>query len=148
MKSINKLSKKDIEILYSYIYVYHKYISNYYGTFNYNAQEVKKFCLNNDIKKKEYKNTKTKYNYFWFSTYQDNKTKVNDIACHLLRHVRNSIAHVRFIKKRNKQAYYILDDYDNNGIHTMHGVIRVDLFWDFINIILHTSPNIDKDIHF
>ena len=51
-------------------------------------------------------------------------------------------------KVRDRKAYYIFEDYNKNNTQTMFGKISVDLFWKFLNIVLHSSPLVNRDINF
>ena len=72
----------------------------------------------------------------------------NDYAHNFLRHVRNAIAHGNFKKVRGKKPFYIIEDYNKNGVQTMFGKIHTDIFWEYLNIVLHTSQAINKNITF
>ena len=42
----------------------------------------------------------------------------------------------------------ILEDYNKKGLQTMCGKINADLFWKYLNLILHSSSLVDKNINF
>jgi hypothetical protein len=58
------------------------------------------------------------------------------------------MAHGNFKKGRSKKAFYTLEDYNKNKEKTMYGKINADLFWKYLNMILHTSPFISNTINF
>ena len=118
------------------------------GTFDFENEEIKRFCLEYRIKKKEKRNTKSTDNYFWFDTIKIKGAQNNDFAHNLLRHIRNAMAHGNFKKGRSKKAFYTLEDYNKNKEKTMYGKINADLFWKYLNMILHTSPFISNTINF
>ena len=147
--SINKLSENDIKKAYQFIYVFEKEIHSRYGTFDFENQALLRFCQEYQIKKKEKRNTKSTDNYFWFNTVKPKDAPNNDYAHNLLRHIRNTMAHGNFKKGRSKKCFYTFEDYNKRtGQQTMYGKINADLFWKFLNILLHTSPFIDNNINF
>lgn len=145
---VNKLSENDIKKAYRFIYVFEKEIHEKYGTFDFENEEIKRFCLEYRIKKKEKRNTKSTDNFFWFDTIKIKGAQNNDFAHNLLRHIRNAMAHGNFKKGRSKKAFYTLEDYNKNKEKTMYGKINADLFWKYLNMILHTSPFISNTINF
>lgn len=146
--SINKLSKDDIGKAYRFIYIFEKEVKSRYGEFDFSSEDIDKFCHEYKIKKKEKRTTKLTENYFWFDTQKAKGVQNNDFAHNLLRHIRNTMAHGNFKKVRDRKAYYIFEDYNKNNTQTMFGKISVDLFWKFLNIVLHSSPLVNRDINF
>lgn len=146
--SINKLSEKDIKKSYIFICLFEKELRTKYGSFDFNNIAVSSFCKENKIEKKVKRNTKPTENYFWFDTSKIKGFPNNDFAHNLLRHIRNTMAHGNFRKERGKKSYYILEDYNKNGEQTMYGRIKTDLFWKYLNLVLHSSPLVDKNINF
>ena len=61
-----------------------------------------------------------------------NGIKINDMAHHFLRHLRNAIAHGN-IKKEKKMI--IVDDYSTTQKQTMYGQLHINLFWQFLQIV-------------
>lgn len=134
-KIINNLSKDDIIALYKYVCRYEICIKSNKEQFNINNQELEKLIKAHDIyldtcaKKKLARAHKHK-NYILFEQYCKSKASGKDKAHHLMRHVRNSIAHGH-IKKDNAYENFIL--YDNNGKNdTMWGKIGVKSFFELI----------------
>lgn len=109
-------------------------IKNKYGNYNLNDTKLIAFCATNHI---ALKNKRSKLPYlFWFSTHQDKRTKINDKAHHLMRHIRNAFAH-GLIKKEGKN--FTFQDYSTIGTQTMGGHIRCDLFWAMLDLLKHTK---------
>ena len=107
---------------------------NKYGNYNLNDTKLIAFCATNHI---ALKNKRSKLPYlFWFSTHQDKRTKINDKAHHLMRHIRNAFAH-GLIKKEGKN--FTFQDYSTIGTQTMGGHIRCDLFWAMLDLLKHTK---------
>ena len=146
--SINKLSEKDINRAYRFIYIFEKEVYNKYGTFDFENDDVKQYCKEYRISNKVKRNSTPTDNYFWFDTRKIKGANKNDIAHNFLRHVRNAIAHGNFKKEKSKKAFYILEDFDKNNNKTMYGRINADIFWGYLNIVLHTSTLIDNKINF
>lgn len=146
--SINKLSERDIKRSYTFIYVFEKILNSKYGTFDFDNLAVTKFCQTNHIDKKVRRNTKPTENYFWFDTKKVNGNQNKDFAHNLLRHIRNAMAHGNFKKERSRKSYYILEDYNTKGVQTMYGKIKAELFWQYISLIIHSSPHIDANVNY
>ena len=145
---VNKLSEDDIRKAYRFIYLFEKEVHSKYGTFDFGNESIELFCQEHRIKKKEKRNTKSTDNYFWFDTVKTKGAIKNDFAHNFLRHIRNAMAHGNFSKGRSKKAFYTLEDYNKNKGRTMYGRISADLFWKYLNIVLHSSPLIDNNINF
>jgi hypothetical protein len=127
----NNLSKEDVNSFYNYLCLYETEIKQQYGQYNFEHSDFINFCSKNKI---ERKNRKSKLdNKFYFETFQ--RDKINDKAHHLLRHIRNSVAH-GLVQKKGKN--FILRDFNRNNNETMYGCIRVDLFWNFIKELIAT----------
>lgn len=140
-KSINKLSQSNILSLYEHLFLYVKQYEKNYGNFNWNDDSISTFCKNNHIVKKGCRNQKYDNDFFWFETHTKEK-KGNDIAFHFLRHIRNAFAHANINKIRRKnKSYLIIDDYNKNGKQTMHGEIKEDLFFQFLETVTNSLKN-------
>ena len=137
-ESINKLSQNNIQVLYRYLFFYTKEYMNYYGRFDWNDIIIADFCKKHGIINKGRRNQVYNSGFFWFNTFTPKGENVNDVAFHFLRH-RNAIAHANIRKERRKKnSYIIVDDYDNHGSQTMHGEIKEDLFFQFLEIVIST----------
>ncbi|WP_372650403.1 hypothetical protein [Draconibacterium sp.] len=141
------LSKRDdIPRLYTILVLYEKDICKKAGQYNINAPSFVAFCKRNDIKcknsiaKKELNKKDKTQNYFYFSTKQTKVSKT-DHAHHLLRHIRNSIAHALVTKKK---GFYIITDKNSSLSISMTAKIRIDLFDGFITELIKTQSNIKK----
>ena len=95
-ESLNKLSKDNILLLYRYLFFYTKEYVSYYGGFDWNDATIANFCQKHNIIKKGRRNQVYKSCFFWFSTFTPKGEKVNDVAHHFLRHIRNAIAQPNF----------------------------------------------------
>ena len=141
------LSKRDdIPRLYTFLVRYEKDISTKAGCFNINASSFISFCKQNEIKcknsiaKRELKKKNETRNYFYFSTKQTKVSK-SDHAHHLLRHVRNGIAHALVSKKK---GFYIIEDKSSSLNLSMTAKIRIDLFDGFMTELINTQSNYQK----
>jgi|GEM_PF-437511 len=141
------LSKKDdIPRLCTFLIQYEKDIITKAGSFSINAPSFISFCLQNDIKCKnslanrELKRKDKNENYFYFSTTQTLVSK-NDHAHHLLRHIRNSIAHALITKKK---GFYLISDKNSSHNSSMTARIRIDLFDSFVSELIKTQSNDQK----
>ena len=133
----NNLSKEDIVGLYNYLARFETEIKLQYGHFDFNDKVFRQFCAQNNIIPKVSKDRERNTTYcFWFNTKADKKTKVNDTAHHLLRHIRNSIAH-SLVEKKGKIYYF--KDYNLAGNQSMGGHLRTDLFWPFLEKLISTK---------
>ena len=141
------LSKKDdIPRLYTFLVKYEKDLITKAGSFSINAPSFISFCKQNDIKcknslaKRELDRKDKNENYFYFSTTQTLVSK-NDHAHHLLRHIRNSIAHALITKKK---GFYLILDKNSSLNLSMTAKIRIDLFDSFISELIKTQTNHQK----
>lgn len=140
---------KDIPRLYVFLIIFEKHIKSKVGTYNFEDSPFKKFCDNNDIKcvksmaERELKK-KSKYgNYFFFSVSTNNKVSKDDVAHHLFRHIRNSIAHA--LVEKNGNTYYLTDK-NTNGNPSMEAKIKIDLFDSFISELEKTKKIIPESV--
>ncbi len=129
------LSKNtDIPSLYSYLVCIEREIKQKGGRYNMNLKSFQTFCAQNDIKcknsmaKRELDKKGKTNNYFFFDA-TPNLISKKDSAHHLMRHIRNSIAHALVYKDKK---YYILTDKNSNNNPSMTGRIRIDLFESFV----------------
>lgn len=136
------LSKgNDIPALYIFLIYFEKEIKSKSGSYNITDPAFISFCNLNNIKckesiaKKETVKKDRNENYFFFSTIK-NVISQNDKAHHLLRHIRNSIAHALIFKSKN---YYYFKDFNSNNKLSMIGKIRIDLFNSFVAELVKTS---------
>lgn len=130
----NNLSKDDINRLYNYICRYERDIKHSYGKFDFNNADFQNFCKDNQIAPKNGRSHLP--NRFAFNAEKPKRSLVNDMAHHLLRHIRNAIAH-GLVKKKGRILYW--KDYNTNMKETMDGHIREDLFWSFLEKLILTK---------
>ena len=131
MKS--KLNKDEKVHCLDFLFLYEQEIKQRYGHYNFDDQKLEQFCAEKKVLKKGKRNCKEHY-YFCFDTKKikiSNKGKVNDVAHHLLRHIRNSIAHGNI---KNLKLY----DYNSAHNQTMQAHLPIDFLWDYIDILLNT----------
>ncbi|MFR3330381.1 MAG: hypothetical protein ACLTSL_09520 [Odoribacter splanchnicus] len=147
-KNQNNLSQEDIFKLYEYLTLFESNIKEYCGTFNFSdtriqdfqdkanlvlrAYTANRYILGSSVKQNKY--------YLIFEAKKPKKEEYNDIAFHLLRHLRNSIAHA-LIRKKGKN--FFLEDKNSNGSITCQGNIRRDLFYELINKIIETKSYVN-----
>ena len=138
--SNNIISKSDKAKMFDYLKDYQDNIKQNFGKYDYCNKIFQKFISQNDIYlgrlNKVCKSKASKHqNYILFE--QDKpKNKSNDCIHHLLRHLRNAVAHGR-IKKVG--SMFIIEDTTKNGNNsTMCGKIDYKLFFDLINLAKNT----------
>ena len=130
----NNLSKEDIGRLYNYLCRYEREIKYSYGHFDFNDIGFQEFCKENQIAPKNGRSHLP--NKFAFHAEKPKRAQINDMAHHLLRHIRNAIAH-GLVTKKGKMLYW--KDYNVNMKETMNGQIREDLFWSFLKRLIETK---------
>lgn len=138
MKS-SKLTKDEKVKAFDFLLTFESKIYHEYGKYDWEYKPLVKFCSDNKIKRKG--SRKDKYgNFFWFDTKQHevNGIKINDMAHHFLRHIRNAVAHGN-IRKESKMV--IVDDYNTTPKQTMHGQLPIGLFWQFLQLVQDSRKN-------
>lgn len=132
----HKLNKEEKLRCIDFLFLYEQEINKRYGHYDFNSPQLERFCKENDVLKKGKRNCKTRY-FFWFDTKTgtSDKGKINDIAHHLLRHIRNAIAHGN-IKKENKILK--LYDYNTTSKQTMQAHLPINFLWKYIDILINT----------
>lgn len=134
----NKISEADKAQMFDYLKDYQDNIKPNFGKYNLKDKNLQKFLSVNDIylgrmnKKCEAKAIKHQYSIL----YEQDKPKKqdNDEVHHLLRHIRNSIAHGRICKK-GKSMFKLMDKSPNREKLTMFGEIDYKLFFDLISLL-------------
>lgn len=130
------LPKCDLESFGQYLY---RFKGIQYGTLDWQAPSFVEFCKQNKIQHKGTSSKKKQQDHFWFSTKAPKGKKVNDIAHHFLRHIRNAYAHcnIHIVREgRARHKYYVLEDYDENHSKSMSGKIRSDFLWRMIDLLI------------
>lgn len=136
----NIISKSDKAKMFDYLKDYEDNIKQHYGNFDFDNKKFQEFISTNDIYlgrlNKICKSNASKHqNYILFEQNKP-KNKNNDVIHHLLRHLRNTIAHGRINKAKN---IFQLEDrtVDGNNI-TMYGKIDNKLFFNLIDLAKNT----------
>lgn len=135
----NIISPKDKAKMFDYLKDYQDYIKPNFGNYDYLDQEFHKFISTNDIYlgscSKKCKKKASKHQYFILFEQTKPKNKDNDVIHHLLRHIRNAIAHGRIKREDN---IFQLEDYNDNH-KTMSGKIDRRLLFDLIDVSKKTQ---------
>ena len=137
----NIISEADKAKMFDYLKDYQDNIKANFGKYNLEDKKIQRFLSVNDIyigrlnQKCKAKAIKHQYNIL----YEQNKpkNKVNDEIHHLLRHIRNSIAHGR-IKKRGSKLFQLYDKSADGNSMTMTGEIDYKLFFGLIDLAKNT----------
>lgn len=94
---IMELSKEDKLNCYEYLLEYEKVIKNEFGSYDINNKKLQRFLVDNKIflggVNKNSKVKAMKSNYYILYDQRKPKNKANDVVHHLLRHIRNAVAH-------------------------------------------------------
>lgn len=144
----NNLSPIDVVNLYHYICEYESFIKHEPGQFDISNKELDKFIRHYDIyfdtcAKKNVSKAKKHDHYMLFEQNKNSKASKNDKAHHLLRHIRNSIAHGWISKVDGKTERYNLTD--NNGRKdTMWGYIGVKVLYQLITKLIESKKSESK----
>jgi len=137
----NVISEPDKAKMFDYLKDYQDNIKPNFGKYNLVDKKLQKFLSVNDIYIGRL-NQKCKgkaINHQYHILYEQNKpkNKVNDEVHHLLRHLRNAIAHGRIRKKGSKLFQFSDETPDGNGL-TMIGEIDYKLFFELIDLAKKT----------
>lgn len=142
---INGLNAIDITNLYHYACEYEVCIKPYPGSFDISNKNLDKFLNRYDI----YLNTCAQSNrsrakkheyYFLYEQYVKSKASGRDKAHHLLRHIRNSIAHGMVNMIDEKHQILELSDFSvNTGKDTMWAKISVPILYQLITKLIETK---------
>ena len=137
----NVISEPDKAKMFDYLKDYQDNIKPNFGKYNLVDKKLQKFLSVNDIYIGRL-NQKCKgkaINHQYHILYEQNKpkNKVNDEVHHLLRHLRNAIAHGRIRKKGSKLFQFSDETPDGNSV-TMIGEIDYKLFFELIDLAKNT----------
>lgn len=137
----NVISEPDKAKMFDYLKDYQDNIKPNFGKYNLVDKKLQKFLSVNDIYIGRL-NQKCKgkaINHQYHILYEQNKpkNKVNDEVHHLLRHLRNAMAHGRIRKKGSKLFQFSDETPDGNGV-TMIGEIDYKLFFELIDLAKKT----------
>ena len=148
-KHRNNLTKDDILYFYEYLTEYADTLCLLFGQLNNKDSSIKKFQEENKLTLKSYSNCSDikkanirNDNYLVFEAHKPNGQDNNDIAFHILRHIRNSIAHA-LIKKEGK--FFLINDKNKHGNDSCKGKIRCDLLPSLIREIVETKNRNTKN---
>lgn len=141
----NKLSKENIIALYEYLCEYEKEIKPYPESYDYMNDGFQRFIRQNNIFLNSLAPTHRKTaqkkgsNYILYDS-KRNTSSGKDKVHHLLRHIRNSIAHGQISKERkSKKVYYRLIDKNKSGNDSMISYIEEHFFYQIINQLIKTK---------
>lgn len=137
----NVISEPDKAKMFDYLKDYQDNIKPNFGKYNLVDKKFQKFLSVNDIYIGRL-NQKCKgkaINHQYHILYEQNKpkNKVNDEVHHLLRHLRNAMAHGRIRKKGSILFQFSDETPDGNGV-TMIGEIDYKLFFELIDLAKKT----------
>ena len=136
-----EISKEDKIRLFDFLGEYERSISSSFGCYNSEDSSLQRFLTECDIfigsynKKSRGKAIKHK-RYILFEQ-NTPKGKDNDVVHHLLRHIRNSIAH-NHIQKVEKNKFHLEDMSDSNNV-TMEGKIDSKVFFALLEKLKNTK---------
>lgn len=135
---INGLTKEEICQLYQFVCDYEENIKFYPTCFDITTKKIEKFKKEYDLffdtlaKRNFAKAYKHSY-YFLYEQNKNSKASKDDKAHHLLRHIRNSIAHGKI--KKNAGDILVLKDC-NTTKDTMEGKIPSKLLFQLIDVLI------------
>lgn len=131
----NNISEPDKAKMFDYLKEYQDNIKACFGKYNLTDKKLQKFLSVNDIYvgrlNQKCKDKALKHQYYILYEQNKPKKKVNDEVHHLLRHIRNAIAHGR-IKKRGSKLFQLSDKSVDGSNVTMTGEIDYKLFFELI----------------
>lgn len=135
---VNGLTKDEICRLYQFVCTYEYDIKEYPTHFDITSKDIEKLKKECDLyfDTLAKKNFSKAYKYSYYILYEQNKrskASKDDKAHHLMRHIRNSIAHGRI--KKNPGDILIIKDC-NNTKDTMEGKISVKLLYRLIDVLI------------
>lgn len=132
----NKLSEKDVCKLYAFLCEYEKDIKQNAGHYHIQDESVKTFLSKNSIFIGTMNKPTSRRNYIRCNLRYGRTISSNDVGHHILRHIRNAIAHGMIVKAKGK--YFEFSDKTPDCIDTARAQIKVDLFWKLIDVIKQT----------
>lgn len=92
----NKLSEKDVCKLYTFLCEYEKDIKQNAGHYHIQDDSVKTFLSKNSIFIGSIAQKSAKQNYIRYDLRSGKMVSLDDVGHHILRHIRNAIAHCIF----------------------------------------------------
>lgn len=138
---INGLTKEEICQLYQFVCDYEENIKLYPTQFDITTKEIEKLKKECDLffDTLAKKNFPKAYKHSYYILYEQNKNSKaskDDKAHHLMRHIRNSIAHGRI--KKNAGDILVLKD-RNDIKDTMEGKISSKLLFRLIDVLIKSK---------
>ncbi len=132
----NKLSEKDVCKLYAFLCEYEKDIKQNAGHYHTQDSSVKTFLSDNRIFIGSIAQKSAKQNYIRYDLRSGKTVSLDDVGHHILRHIRNAIAHGMIVK--TKGSYFEFSDMTSKQKVTARARIEVKLFWKLIDVIKQT----------
>ncbi len=137
----NVISETDKAKMFDYLKDYQDNIKQNFGKYNYDNRNFQKFLSVNDIYlgrlNQKCKGKVSKHQYYILFEQNKPRNKENDVIHHLLRHLRNAIAHGR-IRKKGKNIFQLNDKTPDGQNLTMFGELDYKLFFDLIDLAKQT----------
>lgn len=140
--SSSKLSQSDILYLYDFLCRYEQELKNQAGTFDINNLKLDKYLKEQDIylgalnAGERKKSTQHRF-YILYDQRANNKASGGDKIHHLLRHVRNAIAH-NLVSKGRKQMLSLQDKSKDEKM-AMEGHIRAEVFYALLDLLIESK---------
>lgn len=140
MTNNNKLSKDDIKHLYGYLCLYESELKVKAGSFNMEDDALYSFLKERNIyigaqSKKDKKKANSSRNFILYCQRKNNISGTDKVH-HLLRHIRNAIAHGLITKGHNQ--IMTMTDKSTFGNETMQGKINAEDFYALLNLLIKT----------
>ena len=140
---VNDLTKDEICLLYKFVCEYEENIKDYPRSFDISTKELERLIRDNDLYLDTYaqKNFSKAYkhsSHILFEQYVRSKVSKDDKAHHLMRHIRNAIAHGNI--KRLSGDLISLKDH-NGKRYTMDGKISIKLLFQLIESLVNSNKN-------
>ncbi len=132
----NKLSEKDVCKLYAFLCEYEKDIKQNAGHYHIKDSSVKTFLSDNRIFIGSIAPKSAKQNYIRYDLRSGKIVSLDDVGHHIFRHIRNAIAHGMITKTNG--PYFEFSDISPKQTFTARARIKVELFWQLIDVIKQT----------
>lgn len=132
----NKLNKEDVCRLYAFLCEYEADIKQQAGHYHIQDNSVKACLSKNDIFIGALAKKTSKQNYICYDSRSGRNASLDDVGHHILRHIRNAIAHGLIVKE--KGSYFKFSDKSSKQKDTARAQIKVELFWKLIDVIKQT----------
>lgn len=136
------MSQSDILHLYEFLCQYERGLKDQAGNFDINNLKLGKYLKEQDIYlgalniNERKKSTQHRF-YILYDQRANNKVSGRDKVHHLLRHVRNAIAH-NLVNKGRKRILF-LQDMGKDRKMTMEGHIEADAFYALLNLLIESK---------